>query len=173
MLHGIRAAVKGDNLRIGDALERLLQDRGRGQRREELGLPAADTGAHAAAAVDEQVKRRLALRRRRLAAKNVLGIKRNFPQLTLRERTGALAGAALALLTQELVEPVMQRLGALGKLRRQPPAGRRDICLGEGQAGVARGKLLPLACVQARGVRRGNAQPLPDLSLACELLRGV
>ena len=67
----------------------------------------------------------------------------------------------------------MQRLGTLGKRRRQPPAGRRDIRLGEGQTGVARGKLLPLACVQTRGVRRGNAQLPLDLSLACELLRGV
>ena len=83
MLHGIRAAVKGDDLRIGDALERLLHDRGRCQRREELGLPAADAGAHAAAAVDEQVKRRLALRRRRFAAKHVLGIERDLPQLAL------------------------------------------------------------------------------------------
>ena len=67
----------------------------------------------------------------------------------------------------------MQSLGALGKLRRHPPAGRRDIRLGEGQTGIARGKLLPLADAQTRGVRRGNAQLPLDLSLACELLRGI
>ena len=52
----------------------------------------------------------------------------------------------------------MQSLGALGKLRRQPPAGRRDIRLGEGQTGVARGKLLPLAVTT--NVR---AKALPDV----------
>ncbi|MFQ7010472.1 MAG: hypothetical protein ACLRRN_06160 [Oscillospiraceae bacterium] len=102
-----------------------------GQRREELEFRRCR--AHTAAAVDEQVKRRLAFGRRRLSAKNVLGIERNFPQLPLRERTGALAGAALTLLAQELVEPVVQRLRPLGKCGRQPPITRRDIRLRERQ----------------------------------------
>ena len=171
VLHGVRAAVKGDDLRIGDALERLLEHGRRGQRREELGVPVADAGAHAAAAVDEQVKRRLPLRRRRLAAKDVLGIERNFPQLPLRERAGALAGAALTLLAQELIEPVVQRLRPLGKRGRQPPITRRDIRLRERQTGVTVGQALPLAGIEPGGTRSRNMQLLLERALVRERLR--
>ena len=171
MLHGVCAAVKGDDLRVGDALECLLEHSRRGQRREELGVPVADAGAHTAAAVDEQVKRRLAFGRRRLAAKDVLGIERNFPQLPLRERTGALAGAALTLLAQELVEPVVQRLRPLGKCGRQPPITRRDTRLRERQTGVTVGQALPLAGIEPGGTRSRNMQLLLKRALARERLR--
>ena len=168
MLHGVRAAVKGDDLRIGDALERLLEHGRRGQCRKELGCPVADTGAHAAAAVDEQVKRRLALGRRCFAAKNVLGIERDLPQLALRERAGALAGAAFALLAQEFVEPVVQRLCPLGKCGRQPPATRRDIRLRKRQTGIPLGQPLPLPGVEPGSTRAGDMQLLLERPLACE-----